>query len=66
MLFKNVYFFATIPFVFYLISFFFKSQIRIFNSVKGAFIFAFITSALPVYAFVMFIVTFIAKILVGS
>lgn len=66
MLFKNVYFFAIIPFVFYLISFFSKSQIRIFNSVKGAFIFAFITSALPVYAFVMFIVTFIAKILVGS
>lgn len=66
MLFKNVYFFATIPFVFYLIPLFLKSQTQIFNFVRGTFIFAFITSALPVYAFVMFMLTFIAEILAGS
>ncbi|WP_379091948.1 hypothetical protein [Pedobacter sp. UC225_65] len=65
-LFKSIYFVAVIPFVFYLIPMFLKSPTQIFNSVKGAFIFGFIPSALPAYAFVMFIITLIANILVNS
>jgi hypothetical protein len=56
-LFKGIWLIAIIPLVFYLIPLFLKKPKQLFNSLQGVFIFSYITSGLPVYAFVMLIIT---------